>query len=90
MKNDDGSVSTVRSISIGVGDKTILIPTVVKGRVVSNDEAIKHFRATGEHLGVFKDQQSADTYAETLHEQQAASVPKSRQPSKAPGLGRGG
>ena len=92
VRNTDGTVSTVRSISIGVGDKTILIPTVVKGKVVSDEEAIKHYKSSGQHLGVFKDQQSADAYAETLHEQQAGqSKPKDRpQARSAPGLGLGG
>lgn len=72
VTNPDGSISTVRSISIGVDGKTVLIPTVVGNRVVSDDEAIQNFRQTGQHLGVFADQRSADTYAEQLHQQQAA------------------
>lgn len=72
VKNKDGSISTVRSISI-TDDKNqvILIPTVVGEKVVSDKEAIEHYRKTGEHLGIFSDIKSADTYAEDLHNQQA-------------------
>lgn len=71
VKNPDGSYSTVRSISVEMDGKTYLLPTVVGNRVVSNKEAIDHFKKTGEHLGAFKDGYSADKYAETLHEEQA-------------------
>jgi hypothetical protein len=83
VKNSDGSVSTVRSITITVGDKAVLIPTVVGGRVVSNAEAIAHFKQTGQNLGMFKDEGSADAYAEKLHQQQAAmSAPKGKGKAK--------
>lgn len=71
VRNADNSISTVRSISVDIDGRTYLIPTVVGDRVVSNDEAIRNFQQTGQHLGVFGDQQSADTYAEQLHNQQA-------------------
>jgi hypothetical protein len=64
VKNPDGSVSTVRSISIEQDGQTILIPTVVNGKVVSDQEAIQHFQASGEHLGVFADRPSADQFAQ--------------------------
>jgi hypothetical protein len=71
VTNPDGSISTVRSISIGTPDGTVLIPTVVGDRVVSNDEAVAHYRATGQHLGMFADEAAANAYANTLHEDQA-------------------
>lgn len=72
MHNSDGTISTVRSITIGPDDgQYILIPTVVGNRVVSNQEAIKHYKQTGEHLGKFKSEDAADSYAESLHEDQA-------------------
>jgi len=72
VKNPDGTISTVRSITVTLPDgKAVLIPTVVGGRVVSNQEAIQHFKQTGEHLGIFKDETTADQYANALHEQQA-------------------
>lgn len=71
VHNKDGSISTVRSISIGVDGQEVLIPTVVGNRVVSNEEAIKHYQETGENLGSFSSIDSANKYAEQLHLEQA-------------------
>ncbi len=73
VKNPDGTISTVRSITV-TGDKgeAYLIPTVTDdGRVVSNQEAIQIFQQTGKHLGIFADEKSADAYAQQLHNSQA-------------------
>lgn len=71
VKNEDGSISTVRSISFkDDSGKEILIPTVVNGKVVSDDEAIQHYYKTGEYLGKFDTVEQANTYAEQLHKQQ--------------------
>ena len=84
VKNEDGSVSTVRSMSIGVDGKEVLIPTVVEGKVVSNEEAIAHFKKTGEHLGMFDSPEAANAYAEVLHKQQEqAYAPGGAAPAEA-------
>lgn len=67
VENEDGSVSTVRTISIGTDQGEVLIPTVIDGRVVSDEEAIQHFEETGENFGTFSTPEEADAYAEALH-----------------------
>ena len=67
VKNRDGSSSTVRTISVGTDRGEVLIPTVVNGRVVSNDEAVKRYRRTGEHFGIYKSVGEANRAGEALH-----------------------
>lgn len=76
-RQPDGSVSTVESISFeDVDGLETLIPKIIKdanGKAVelSDDEAIQHYKETGEYLGKFQNALEADTYALELHEQQA-------------------
>jgi hypothetical protein len=67
VTNPDGSISTVRTMSIGVDGGEVLIPTVVGGRVLSDQDAIAHYRSTGENFGTFRTPDEATTYAKQLH-----------------------
>ena len=72
VKNKDGSISTVRSMSINIDGKEVLIPTVSDdGRIMEDEEAIDMFRRTGRHLGIFSSPEEASSYAEQLHNEQA-------------------
>ena len=72
VKNQDGSISMVRSMSTNIDGREVLIPTVSDdGRIMSEDEAIDNFMRTGRHLGMFDNPDDATAYAESLHNQQA-------------------
>lgn len=73
VRNADGSISTVRSITVTDDNgRAVLIPTVIDGRgVVPDDAAMQHYRDTGQHLGIFGSIEDADRYGQSLHEDQA-------------------
>jgi hypothetical protein len=71
LHNPDGTTSTTSSISVGTDKGETLIPTVVDGKRLSNDAAVEHYHESGQHLGVFKTPEDADSYATRLHNKQA-------------------
>jgi len=71
VKNSDGSYSTVRTMTITTDKGAINIPTVIGDKVVSEKEAVDHFRRTGQHLGIYKNVEEATKAAEKLHDDQA-------------------
>jgi hypothetical protein len=73
VHNIDGSISTVRSITVTVDDgSAYLISTVSdQGYIMSNQEAIDCFLVSGQHLGHFVNEDCANRYAVLLHEEQA-------------------
>lgn len=72
VHNPDGSISTIRSISIGTDNGETLIPTVSPdGRILSDEDAIKLYEQSGQNLGSFRSVDAADRFAEQLHNAQA-------------------
>lgn len=68
VKNADGSISTVRSMSFNDGNGEVLVPTVSDdGRIMTDEEAIAQYHETGKHLGKFDTPDNATAYAENLH-----------------------
>lgn len=73
VRNPDGSISTVRSMSFGddSGAET-LVPTIgPDGQNWDNQQAINNYTQTGQHLGQFNSATAATNYAQQLHEDQA-------------------
>jgi len=75
-RNEDGSISTVDSVSFGTDDgREVLVPTIgrdAEGNAVrwTNEEAWQHYLDTGEHLGIFNSVDDATEYAQSLHKSQ--------------------
>lgn len=73
VNNADGSISTVRSMSVNFGDGEVLIPTISDdGKALTEDEAIDLYRKTGKHLGTFDTPEHATAYAKSLSQEQGA------------------
>jgi hypothetical protein len=67
VANPDGGFSTELSFSTEFDGVEVLLPTVINGSIVSEEEAVEHYLASGEHLGKFSCWQLAEVYAEVLH-----------------------
>jgi hypothetical protein len=69
VKNADGSISTLKSISINENGREVLIPTIdPEGREMTEEESIERYLGTGEHLGRFDTPDNATGYAKRLSE----------------------
>lgn len=76
VRNADGSMSTVRSMGVGIDGKQYLIPTVSDdGRIMSDDEAVREFKRTGRHLGVYASPAESDRAGQAIHEDQERNPP---------------
>lgn len=71
VKNADGSISTVRSMSVNIDGREVLIPTISDdGKALSEEAAVEQYRKTGKHLGMFDTPENATRFAERLHQDQ--------------------
>lgn len=77
LKNADGSISTVDSVTFQIDDKFVLLPTIVRDeygnpkRLTTGEEILAHYKKTGEYLGEFDSLEEANIYANRLHNAQA-------------------
>lgn len=71
-RNKDGKVigySTTSSMLVRHDDgKFAVVPTVVGGKELSQEEAVKHYAETGEHWGMADDEESAQKMAQEVHD----------------------
>lgn len=65
-----GDYSSLESMSFSADGKEILIPKVVDGRLLSDEEAVKHAMRTKQHLGIFDTPEEATKYAIDLERRQ--------------------
>ncbi|WP_300573613.1 hypothetical protein [Phenylobacterium sp.] len=85
VKNPDGSISTISSMSFGGENGEVLIPTIADdGRRLSEAEAIEQYRRTGRHLGIFENPDGATAFAKTLSNSQGDRLAQPRQPASLP------
>ena len=88
VSNDDGSISTVSSMSFEEDGVEILVPTISDdGKRLTEEEAKALYKKTGKHLGKFKDADSATAFAKNLSKEQAQAYRPKKEPKKLePGL----
>jgi len=69
VDNPDGSYGTEFSMSFNDGKYEVLIPTIFDGKHHTEEQAIQHYRKTGEHMGKFAsgDIKNIEGYSERLH-----------------------
>jgi hypothetical protein len=67
LHNSDGTISSEKSFSIGTDKGETLLPLIVNGKELTQQQAINHYRQTGEHMGIFDTPENADAYATQVH-----------------------
>jgi hypothetical protein len=71
INNPDGTISTVNSMSFGMGPgREVLIPGVSSTSLLSPEQAWRQYLQTKQHLGIFSTPAAADVYGQWLHHQQ--------------------
>lgn len=70
VHNSDGTISTEESITVTIDGKYWVIPTIINGKRVNDDEAINYAIKNNKYLGKFNTLKEADKYAEEVHNRQ--------------------
>ncbi len=67
VQNDDGSESTLRSVSFRHNGSEVLVPSMTpEGKRLDASGAFHQYRESGKHLGKFKSPGEATAYAHQL------------------------
>ncbi|MPZ36696.1 MAG: hypothetical protein GEU95_01315, partial [Rhizobiales bacterium] len=87
VRNADGTISTLRSMSFNEDGLEVLVPTIADdGRQMTSDEAIAHYRRTGKHLSKFANPEEATMFAESLSRRQGGSADRPELPVPDPSV----
>jgi hypothetical protein len=71
--NEDGTYSTEQTITVQVGDKHLVLPTVFDGQHHTNQQAVQAYRdGSNPAVGTFGNAKEADDYAERRHQEEAS------------------
>ncbi len=71
VKNPKGGTSTAYSMGVNLDGNEYLIPRVTDdGKILSEREAVAHFKKTGKHFGIFESPEASTQHAKYLHNQQ--------------------
>lgn len=68
INNPDGSYSTERNMVAGFDGVSYIIPTIVNGQELTRDQALEHFRKTGEHFGGYASDDDALNAEKAQHD----------------------
>ena len=83
VHNPDGTISTERTITVGIGDKFYVIPTLVNGQQLTHRDAIRTAMANRSWVGIYDTQQEADAAAEKRSAAGGAFAPPPPAPAPA-------
>lgn len=69
VNNEDGTQSNVVTSTVGFGDRTFVIPTMVDGKQLDIDEAISTARSHGlDKYPSFSSEEDANTFSQNIHD----------------------
>ena len=89
IKNNDGTVSTVRSIGVGTNSGVVVLPTVDRklNKIVNPQTAINNYIKSGEHLGIYPNEKIANLAAQAISRNEANRIVPAMQRDVANAIG---
>lgn len=69
VRNDDGSISTYRSIGVGINGRYYMLPTVWDNQILEDEEAIKRAHQAGiENFPSYESEEEGENRYQQLHD----------------------